>query len=142
MRRTITAIAAVAALGTVTMASGAMAFPHGGPVGHMSAPTGGAMNVPRGLGNFAARNTGPGLTARPNAAMPNRFAANPNVGQKGAWNERGHLDRRGHRFGFGFGGLYAYGGPAYYDYAGDSCYQWQRVWTPFGWRWRDIWVCD
>ncbi len=156
MRKTITAIAAAAALATVTTATGAMAFPHGGAVGHMSAPSGGAMSAPSGnfgaagSGNFAAGNSGPTFTGRSNTmtAMPNHFAANPNVGQNHAWNGYGHYDhrhydRRHHGFGFGFGGLYAYGGPDYYDYyAGDSCYQWRRVWTPFGWRWRDIWICD
>ncbi len=154
MRKTITAIVAAAALGTVTMATSVMAFPHGGGAGgHMSAPSGGAMGAPSlhgnfgaaGPSNFAARNTGPSFTARSNTmtAMPKRFAANPNVGQNHAWNGHGHFDHRHHGFGFGFGGLYAYGGPDYYDYyAGDSCDQWRRVWTPFGWRWRDIWVCD
>jgi hypothetical protein len=39
---------------------------------------------------------------------------------------------RGPRFGFGFGApFFAYG----------SCSTVHRVWTPFGWRWRRIWVC-
>ena len=42
---------------------------------------------------------------------------------------------RGPRFGFRFGvAPFGYGAYA-------SCRQVRRVWTPFGWRWRSIWVC-
>ena len=41
-----------------------------------------------------------------------------------------------------YGGLYAFA-PGYYDYSYDnSCYQRRWVPTPFGLRWRDVWVCD
>ena len=55
------------------------------------------------------------------------------------WHGRpfGHFGRfwGGPRIGFGFGvgsGAFAFGG---------SCSRVHRVWTPFGWRWRRIWVC-
>jgi hypothetical protein len=38
------------------------------------------------------------------------------------------------RFGFRFGAPFAYGAFA-------GCNQLRRVWTPFGWRWRRVWVC-
>ncbi len=45
---------------------------------------------------------------------------------------------RGRGFRGGYGGLYAFGGPWFYGY---GCYQWRHVLTPFGWRWRRIYVC-
>jgi hypothetical protein len=48
----------------------------------------------------------------------------------------------------GYGGLYAYGGPLYdydddyYDYYDNGCYQPRWVRTPYGWRWRTVWVCQ
>jgi len=142
MRKTITAIAAAAALGTATMATSAMAFPHGGGMG---APPLHANFGAAASGNFAAGKTGSNFATKPNGitAMPNHFAANSNLGQNNFWHGHGHHAYRHHER--GFGGLYAYGGPDYYDYYsyyGNSCYQWQRVWTPSGWRWRDVWVCD
>jgi hypothetical protein len=41
-------------------------------------------------------------------------------------------------FGSGFG-FYGYPYSAYYGY--DGCYQVRRVPTPWGWRWRRVWVC-
>jgi hypothetical protein len=47
----------------------------------------------------------------------------------------------GPAFGFGFAGGYygyPYAAPYYYSY---SCWRRAQVWTPYGWRWRRIWVC-
>ena len=42
-------------------------------------------------------------------------------------------------FGLGYGaGYYGYGYP-YYGYGG--CYRTVRIGTPYGWRWRRVWVC-
>jgi hypothetical protein len=41
---------------------------------------------------------------------------------------------RHHRFRF-FPGFYAA------SYIDDDCYFARRVWTPWGWRWRRVWVC-
>jgi len=40
--------------------------------------------------------------------------------------------------GFGFGVPYYYNNYNYYD---DYCYQVRRVPTPYGWRWRQMYVC-
>jgi len=53
----------------------------------------------------------------------------------------GHFGGPGISFGFGGPGFavapYAYD----YDY-GYGCYQARRVWTPYGWRVRRVYVCD
>jgi uncharacterized membrane protein len=53
----------------------------------------------------------------------------------------GHFGGPGISFGFGGPGFavapYAYD----YDY-GYGCYQTRRVWTPYGWRVRRVYVCD
>jgi hypothetical protein len=55
----------------------------------------------------------------------------------------GHFGHFGH-FGWGGPGI-AFGlgvAPYAYDYAyGPACYRVHRVWTPFGWRLRRVWVC-
>ena len=46
-------------------------------------------------------------------------------------------------FGLGLGAGYAYGGypyGGYYGYGG-GCYRPVRVYTPYGPRWRRVWVC-
>jgi hypothetical protein len=59
-----------------------------------------------------------------------------------------HGGWHGHSYwGGGGGGIYAYEpGYDYYDYDNDyadtSCYQPRWVPTPYGMRWRDVWVCD
>jgi hypothetical protein len=43
----------------------------------------------------------------------------------------------GPAFSFGFAAPYAY------DYDSDyGCYAMRRVWTPFGWRWHRVYVCN
>src|SRR5512139_3064861 len=71
----------------------------------------------------------------------NRYAGN--YGNRYAGNYNNY--RRGHRRGYGYGwplavgAIGAYGAYAAYDY--DSCYQPQRVWTPYGWTWQQVYVC-
>jgi hypothetical protein len=91
-----------------------------------------------GGGNFARGNAG--TFAGGTAARQGTF------GREGPFDrgrefgrDRDRFDRdRGFRtFAFGFPDYsYDYG---YYD---DGCYQLRRVPTPFGWRWRRVWVCD
>jgi len=98
---------------------------------------GGAMT--HGGGGFAGGG-GAGF-ARP--AGPSNFA-----GTRGNFAARGFdRDHDGHRHfrGFGFGGLYAFGGPEFYgydNYYDDSCWQRQLVPTPYGLQWRLIDVCQ
>ena len=61
------------------------------------------------------------------AALPTAASAYWRGGWHGGW--------RGPGWGY-YGAPYVYGpGP----YAG--CYRDARVWTPYGWRWRRVWVC-
>ncbi len=98
--------------------------------------------------NFAQSNNIKGN----NLAAPNNVAAAPNyrTGPNYAYmrHDHGNGHGRGHGYGgYWGGGLYAFEpGYNYYDYdddyADNSCYQWRWVPTPFGLRWRDVWVCD
>jgi hypothetical protein len=90
-RKTLLALTAILALGTVSIASDAFARSHGGG-GHGGGHGGG--------GHFGG----------------------------------GHFGHFRGRGGFGFYG------PAY-NYYGDGCYQWRRIWTPYGWRVRRVYVC-
>jgi hypothetical protein len=138
MHQSAIALAAVMALGTVTAAVAAPqhgGIGRGGGVPHasFSAPAGGGVRS-----SFAAPNVGR-ASGTPNtfARTPGNFAAPQNHVAAGGW--RGH----GRRFGYGFGGLYAFGGPDYYGYDayGDGCWQRRLVPTPFGLRWRLVDVC-
>ena len=147
--KTILTIAAVAALGTATMATNALAFPHGGGRGvggggmaSMGSMKSGAMgagqrNIGQSFGPMHSNVTGSNVAV--NAAPEfNGANAGPNLNHNG----RGHGRYAYRGDGSGYGGLYAFA-PGYYDYSYDnSCYQWRWVPTPFGLRWRDVWVCD
>ena len=127
-----------------SMGGGMAHGPMGGGMAspNMHANVGGAGNFAA-HGNFAARgNVAPNFAAAPNHMTPgrgNRFAFR---------GDRDHDHDRWHGGGYwgGYGGLYAFGGPDYDDdydyYGGDNCYQQRWVPTPYGWRWRDVWVCD
>jgi hypothetical protein len=171
MRKNLIAFAAIVALGATALATSALAqqrggtgtmggggAPHasfggggtmGGGAPHASfgggatmggAPHGnfGAATAPNGFARSAPGNGGPGNFAGPQTNFAGR--------------DFDH-DRHGRGFGRGFGpgfgvGIYAFGGPAYYDYnndydyVGDSCWQRQLVPTPYGWRWRLVDVCE
>jgi hypothetical protein len=43
-----------------------------------------------------------------------------------------------HRFPFRNRFAFAVGVPFF---AGDSCWIVRRAWSPWGWRWRSVWVC-
>ena len=115
---------------------------HGG--GFHSGGFGGGFAAMRG-GSFG----GPRLAAGPGVA---RFAALPGGGARfaGAGFGHGHFGYHGRfrhfvPFAVGFGAPYLY--DDYYDgyYAGgynDSCYQWQRIHTRRGWRWRQVDACS
>jgi hypothetical protein len=89
-----------------------------------------------------------------NVAAAQNYRQNYRNGPNYAYMHRDHdhdHDRgRGYGYGGGYwgGGLYAFepGYDDYYDYddeyAGNSCYQPRWVPTPYGMRWRDVWVCD
>ncbi len=76
-------------------------------------------------------------------------------GGKQYWQGDRHHHRNRYRYYGGYGGYYygdywpyaaagalafAAAGPYYYGY--DDCYRTQRVWTPYGWRWQPVYVCD
>jgi len=65
-------------------------------------------------------------------------------GGHGGWHGGGYRGGWGYRGGYWgprfYGGYYGY--PAYaYPAAGYGCYQTRRVYTPYGIRYRRIWVC-
>jgi hypothetical protein len=164
MRKTMIAMTAAAALGAATMATAAFAAPHGGggggahfggggggahfgggggaPMARGNVGGGGGFAAPR--GNFGAANMGrPGGSANFARSAPGNFA-----GTGGNFAARG-FDRDHRRGGFGFGGLYAFGAPTYYDYYdnydnsyGDNCWQQQLVPTPYGSQWQMVDVCQ
>ncbi|EKS41300.1 MAG: hypothetical protein ACJAVZ_000328 [Afipia broomeae] len=103
----------------------------------------------RGAGSFAAMHgggfSGPRFAAAPGMA---RFAAMPGGGARFAnagfhhgrfW----HHHRRFAPFAVGFGFPYYYDNYYYDDYYGydEGCYQLTQVPTPYGWRWRRVYVC-
>ena len=147
--KTILTIAAVAALGTATMATSALAFPHGGGRG----VGGGAMasmgSMKSGAIGSGQRNIGQSFTPMRSNVTGSTAAVNAaptfngaNAGPNWNHNGQGHGRYAFRGDGYGYGGLYAFA-PGYYDYSNDnSCYQWHWVPTPFGLRWRDVWVCD
>jgi hypothetical protein len=156
MRKTLIAATAAAAFGVAGLGVGmnaAVAQIRDGHVGGGGGHVGGG-GAPRGLMNAAPNvssgPSGPSNSGANNPGTARNFAPQngPNFnppsavyGNRYAWHEHDHdFDRHRHRRFFGFGGIYAFGGP-WYDYDYDSCYQWRRVWTPYGWRWRDVWVC-
>jgi hypothetical protein len=80
-----------------------------------------------------ALGTAAALTLGAVAAVPTTAGAAP-----WGWGHGGHFRHfwGGPRFAFGFGA-----GPwSSYAFAG-SCSRVHRIWTPFGWRWRRVWVC-
>ena len=174
MRKHMIAIAAAAVLGAATMSTAAMAQHHGGG----GAGFGGGGGAHMGGGGGARWHTAadlaaalrwhtavPDLLAAAVRALPGRpvraisagtrgnFAGTPNnfAAAHGNFAARGFdRDHDGHRHfrGFGFGGLYAFSGPDYYDdnayddSYGDSCWQRQLVPTPYGLQWQLVDVCE
>jgi hypothetical protein len=67
------------------------------------------------------------------AAIPTDASARWHGGGHGGWHGGGW---RGPGWGF-YGYPYAYGPGPYYG----GCYQVRRVPTPYGWRWRRVWIC-
>jgi hypothetical protein len=67
------------------------------------------------------------------AAIPTEASAH---WHGGGWHGGWHGGWRGPGWGF-YGAPYAYGPGPYYD----RCYQVRRVPTPYGLRWRRVWVC-
>jgi hypothetical protein len=127
MRKGAMAIAAAIALGAATMTTGVMAAPHGGPgggggMGRGGPAMGGGVRGGPAFGGGGMAFNRPGFTGRPGF-----------VGRPGFAFNRGF---RGRRFGPGFGW---WGGPLW-AYTG-TCWRLRHVWTPWGWRWRRIWVC-
>ena len=126
----------------------------GGGGGH-AAFSGGGGNMNRGAGPSARQfSSGSSVSGRGYAASPriSRNGYNANTVRQYSGNYDRH-DGRNHRYngrGYGYGGygwplavgaIGAYGAYAAYD-GYDSCYQSRRVWTPYGWQWDQVYVCD
>ena len=114
MRKTIIALAALAALATAFVPTGASAMRGGGGGGgHGGGFHGGGFHGGR-FAAFHGRNLGSHFAFRHRAAFRNRFAFRHRV----AFRNR-----------FAFVGY------------GNDCVVVRQVWTPWGSRWRRFWVC-
>jgi hypothetical protein len=102
--------------------------------------------------------------AAPGGGMSGNFSAHSNAGTfSGGNNMSGPVSRgemhmggmdhdhgrhdhdgrfRGPNFAFGFYPGYDYGYNSYYDDYDPGCYQLRQVHTRYGWRLRQVWVCD
>ena len=153
MRKITMALAAAFTLGSAAMATSALAqHGHAGGAGG-----GGAMHMSAGAPHFSGGGTvhlgqvQGGQVQGGQMHMGTTHMAAPMTG--GQWhggaaiggNAGTHFAYRGRHDHFrgGFGGLYAFGGPSYYDdyYYDDGCLQRELVATPVGPRWRWVNVC-
>ncbi len=104
----------------------------------------GGLNAPSGYSG--SRSVG-GRAFAPTGHPTNRYSGTYSGGQRytGDWKHQGdhhhghHHRHHGHGFAF-FGGFYDDG--YYPDYYYDDCYQWHRIHTRHGWRWRRVYVCN
>jgi hypothetical protein len=99
--------------------------------GHFAGPVGGGVHSGAAIQSGAFRSS---------AAVNNRFVVNNRfaVQNRFAANRfafRHHFPFR-HRF---VRDRFAF---ASFAFAGSDCFVIRRVWTPWGWSWRRIWVCD
>jgi len=151
MRKVLMITAAALAMGVTGVAAAPM---HSGGFGGR-----GGGGIARG-GMMAAPQTSVSGNVSGGNVRANNFAASNNVGATNYRNGQNYASMRGdhdhdhdHGRGYGYGGGYGGGGlyafePGYdnYDYddeyAGNSCYQPRWIPTPYGMRWRNVWVCD
>ncbi len=153
MRKVLMITAAALAMGVTGVAAAPM---HSGGFGGR-----GGGGIARG-GMMAAPQTSVSGNVSGGNVRANNFAATNNVGATNYRNGQNYASMRGdhdhdhdhdHGRGYGYGGGYGGGGlyafePGYdnYDYddeyAGNSCYQPRWIPTPYGMRWRNVWVCD
>jgi hypothetical protein len=170
MRKGVMAITAALALGTATIATGAMAQHHSGMAGGGGAPSGGGGAAFSGGGGGAAFHGGGqvGGGGAPMAAAPRasggatfnggtafnsgqRFSGQRfNSGQRfsgGSTFNGGSTTFNGGRFAFRHHHRHFHGGFGLFAFGGpsyyydDGCWRWRRVWTPYGWRWRRVDIC-
>jgi hypothetical protein len=172
MRKSVIGLIAIAAFVFSPLALAVAAAQHGGGHGGGGGGGGGGGAAMGGGGHGGAGSAGPSMGAGPamhgsvsgpsspssghrsfggNTFAPfgqptNRSSGTYSRGQKysGNWkhdgDHRGHHHRH-HRNGFAFfGGVYD--GGYYPDYSYYDCYDWRRVHTRHGWRWRRVYVCD
>jgi hypothetical protein len=167
MRKHMMAIAAATVLGAATISTAAMAQHHGGggfggggggaAMAHGGGGFGGGAAMAHGSAGFAggggagfARQAGPSNFAgtrgtfngpQGNVAARGNFAGRSNFAANGFARDHDHDRFRHFRGGVG---LFAFGGPTFYDYDdsyADGCWQRRLVPTPFGLRWRLVDVC-
>jgi hypothetical protein len=136
MRSGIFALAATALLCTLMAPQAASARmggggSHGGMSGAHAAPMSGGFRGGM-TGGFHAAPTA-GFRSSPVVARP--FVVHNNF----AFRHHAFFDRRfafrHHRFRHFRNGFFVA------SIADDSCFIVRRVWTPWGWRWRHVWVC-
>ena len=86
------------------------------------------------------------LIAAAAIAVPTAASARGGHGGHGGWHGGGgHWHGGGWRGGGFYRGFYGAGiglyAAPYYAYNGYGCWRTVRVGTPYGWRWRRVWVC-
>jgi hypothetical protein len=127
MMRKIIALAATALLCSLIATSAASARMGGGHFGGMGGHPGGMGGFHGGMGGFRAAPMG-GFRAGP--AFAHRSVAFHHPGF--AHNRFFFRHHRFHRFASPF---------FFASVVDDGCFVARPVWTPWGWRWRRIWVC-
>src|SRR5580704_9576463 len=129
IRKLIVMLAAVFALGSISLATDAMAFggPHGGFHGggfHGGGFHGGSFHT----GGFGAFHTGGFGVRGPGFGVRRGFAFHPNYGVRTNYGfYRGYGFRR--HYAFRYGPRFGFAGYPYYRY---GCYRWREVLTPWG----------
>jgi hypothetical protein len=131
MRKSMIVLVTSLGLGVTQIPADGLAASHGMSMGSVGAMRGSSGSQPS--MNSAAH--GPSMTGSINSS---KFAGPTSSGSmhwSGNWRFRHH--RFHHRFAFAV--PFAVGA---YAAAYDSCYRLHRVWTPWGWRWHRVYVCD
>jgi hypothetical protein len=145
MRRKIIGIAAALGLGVATIATG-IAAPFGGHGGggmgggHFGGGMGG---MGGGGAHFGGGGMGGGMGGGPRFSGSFHGGMAPHMGSgfTGAHFNRFAFHHGFHNRFFFHHHRFFHRRFAFIAFAGDSCWRWRHVWTPFGWHWRRIWVC-
>lgn len=133
MRNTIIVLVASVAMGLSMTQMSTDALARGGMHSGGSSP---ATFAPGGSAGMRGPSMTSSIRSSPSVVGTNRTFTTPSRVASGSWSG-GWRHRHHHRFRhFAFVAPFA----AYAAY--DSCYVPRRVWTPWGWEWRRVYICD
>ena len=140
-RKTISMLVASVALGMAILPSPVSAAMRGGSGGmgmHGGMAGGFRGGMSAGPGFRGGMSTGPnfrqGFAVRDNFAFRNRAFINNRVALRNHVFINNRFAFRHHRF-------HRFARPFFVASVGDDCFIVRHVWTPWGWRWRRVWVC-